>query len=107
MTDYLPARRKAIPVGRLLIDGQWRDAVSGETSTTFDPTTEAAITDIAKADVTDTSDAVAAAQRAFEQGPWARMHHEERAKILFRIADLMDERAEDFAVREAMDMGMP
>ncbi|MER8699554.1 aldehyde dehydrogenase family protein [Mesorhizobium sp. M1273] len=107
MTDYLPARRNAIPVGRLLIDGQWRDAVSGETSTTFDPTTEAAITDIAKADVTDTSDAVAAAQRAFEQGPWARMHHEERAKILFRIADLMDERAEDFAVREAMDMGMP
>ncbi|MER8639907.1 aldehyde dehydrogenase family protein [Mesorhizobium sp. M1365] len=107
MTDYLPARRKAIPVGRLLIDGQWRDAVSGETSTTFDPTTDAAITDIAKADVTDTSDAVAAAQRAFEQGPWARMHHEERAKILFRIADLMDERAEDFAVREAMDMGMP
>ncbi|MER9020002.1 aldehyde dehydrogenase family protein [Mesorhizobium sp. M0898] len=107
MTDYLPARRKAIPVGRLLIDGQWRDAVSGETSTTFDPTTEAAITDIAKADVTDTSDAVAAAQRAFEQGPWARMHHEERTKILFRIADLMDERAEDFAVREAMDMGMP
>ncbi|MER8474925.1 aldehyde dehydrogenase family protein [Mesorhizobium sp. M1163] len=107
MTDYLPARRKAIPVERLLIDGQWRDAVSGETSTTFDPTTEAAITNIAKAGVTDTSDAVAAARRAFEQGPWARMHHEERAKVLFRIADLLDERAEDFAVREAMDMGMP
>jgi aldehyde dehydrogenase (NAD+) len=107
MADYLPARRKAIPAGRLLIDGQWRDAVSGETSATLDPTTEAAITSIAKAGVTDTSDAVAAAQRAFEQGPWARMHHEERAKILFRIADLMDERAEDFAVREAMDMGMP
>lgn len=107
MTDYLPARRKAIPVGRLLIDGQWRDAVSAETSTTFDPTTEAAITNIAKAGVTDTSDAVAAARRAFEQGPWARMHHEERAKVLFRIADLLDERAEDFAVREAMDMGMP
>ncbi len=35
------------------------------------------------------------------------MHHEDRAKILFRMADLMDERAEDFAIREAMDMGMP
>jgi aldehyde dehydrogenase (NAD+) len=35
------------------------------------------------------------------------MHHEERAKILFRMADLMDERAEEFALREAMDMGMP
>jgi aldehyde dehydrogenase (NAD+) len=107
MADDDHPRRKAIPAGRLLIDGQWRDAASGETSTTFDPTTEAAITTVAKAGAGEASDAVAAAQRAFEQGPWARMHHEERAKILFRIADLMDERAEDFAVREAMDMGMP
>jgi aldehyde dehydrogenase (NAD+) len=107
MTDHDRPRRKAIPVGRLLIDGQWRDATTGETSTTFDPTTEAAITTVAKAGAGEAGDAVAAAQRAFEQGPWARMHHEERAKILFRIADLMDERAEDFAVREAMDMGMP
>jgi aldehyde dehydrogenase (NAD+) len=100
-------RRKPIPAGRLLVDGQWRDATSGETSTTFDPTTETAITTVAKAGAGEAGDAVAAAQRAFEQGPWARMHHEARAKILFRIADLMDERAEDFAVREAMDMGMP
>jgi aldehyde dehydrogenase (NAD+) len=107
MADDDHPRRKTIPAGRLLIDGQWRDAASGETSTTFDPTTEAAITTVAKAGADEASDAVAAAQRAFEQGPWARMHHEERAKILFRIADLMDERAEDFAVREAMDMGMP
>src|SRR5882757_4461713 len=99
--------RKKIPAGRLLIDGQWRDAKSGETSTTFDPTTEAAITTVAKADAGDARDAVAAAHLAFERGPWPRMHHEQRAKILFRIADLMDERAEDFAVREAMDMGMP
>jgi aldehyde dehydrogenase (NAD+) len=104
--DDCPHRRK-IPAGRLLINGQWRDAASGETSTTFDPTTEAAITTVARAGAGEVSDAVAAAQRAFEQGPWGRMHHEERAKILFRVADLMDERAEEFAVREAMDMGMP
>ncbi len=107
MADITIPRRKAIAAGRLLINGAWRDAASGETSTTVDPTTEAPITSIAKAGVSDAGDAVAAAHRAFEQGPWARMHHEERAKILFRIADLMDERAEDFAVREAMDMGMP
>ena len=35
------------------------------------------------------------------------MGHEDRAKILFRMADLMDERSDDFAVREAMDMGIP
>src|SRR5260370_6758194 len=47
------------------------------------------------------------ASKAFEEGPWSRMHDEERAKILFRMADLLDERADDFALREAMDMGMP
>ena len=107
MADESRPQRKKISAGRLLIDGQWRDARSGETSITFDPTTEAAITTIAKADAGDARDAVAAARSAFEQGPWARMHHEQRAKLLFRIADLMDERADDFAVREAMDMGMP
>jgi Aldehyde dehydrogenase family len=35
------------------------------------------------------------------------MHHEERAKLMFRIADLLDARAEEFGMREAMDMGMP
>jgi aldehyde dehydrogenase (NAD+) len=92
-------RRKPIAAGQLLIDGAWRDARSGETTTTYDPTTEQAIADIAKADAADADLAVAAAQRGFEDGPWSRMHHEERAKILFRIADLMDERAKDFAVR--------
>jgi acyl-CoA reductase-like NAD-dependent aldehyde dehydrogenase len=99
--------RKSIAAGQLLIKGRWRAASSGETMTTFDPTTEAAITTVAKATVEDTRDAVDAASAALEEGPWGRMHHEERAKILFRMADLLDERADDFAIREAMDMGMP
>ena len=99
--------RKPVPAGQLLINGRWRAASSGETMTTLDPTTEAPITTVAKATVDDARAAVDAAHAAFEQGPWSRMHHEERAKILFRIADLMDGRADDFAIREAMDMGMP
>ena len=74
---------------------------------TFDPTTERRITDVAKGSPSDADDAVRAASRAFEEGPWSRMHHEARARILFRIADLLDERVEEFAIREAMDMGMP
>jgi aldehyde dehydrogenase (NAD+) len=100
-------KRVAIPQGQLLINGQWKSAASGETTTTFDPTTENEITRIAKASPEEANAAVDAAHAAFEQGAWGRMHHEERAKILFRMADLMDARAEDFAVREAMDMGMP
>ncbi|HEY0759227.1 MAG TPA: aldehyde dehydrogenase family protein [Acidisarcina sp.] len=93
--------------GQLLIEGRWRDSSSGETMTTVDPTTEAPITTVAKATPEDAIDAIDAAYRAFEEGPWGKMHHEERAKIMFRVADLMDERREEFALLEAMDMGMP
>src|SRR6266567_7451180 len=100
-------KRTTIPAGQLLINGRWRDASDGGTMPTFDPTTEEKITDVAKATPADADEAVKAASRAFEEGPWSRTHHEARAKILFRIADLLDERVEDFAVREAMDLGMP
>ena len=99
--------RKSVAQGQLLINGVWRDSSSGETMTTTDPTTEAPITTVAKATPQDAEAAIDAAYDAFEEGPWGKMHHEERAKILFRMADLMDERADDFAIREAMDMGMP
>lgn len=70
---------------------------------TFDLTTEEKITEVAKAWPSDADEAVLAASDAFESGPWSRMHHETRAKILFRMADLLDERADAFAIREAMD----
>ena len=106
-TTQVSPQRKALPRGQLLIGGRWRDAQDGATMTTTDPTTEAVITEVAKATPADAEAAVQAAYKAFEEGPWGRMHHEQRAKILFRMADLMDERAHDFALREAMDMGMP
>ena len=105
-TDARP-RRRPIPPGQLLIDGRWVDAADGETMSVSDPTTESVITHVQKASAVDARRAIDAASTAFEDGPWGRMHHEERAKILFRMADLLDERADDFALREAMDMGMP
>jgi aldehyde dehydrogenase (NAD+) len=102
----MPAR-KDIAKGQLLIGGRWRDSSSGETTTTTDPTTEAAITSVAKATPEDAQAAIDSAYDAFEEGPWGKMHHEERAKVLFKMADLMDDRADDLAIREAMDMGMP
>ena len=102
-----PRHRLAIPKGQLFINGKWQDAVSGETMPNLDPTTEAETTTIAKGGAEDAELAVQAASKAFEEGPWGQMHHEERAKLLFKVADLLDERAEEFAMREAMDMGMP
>lgn len=99
--------RKPIPAGQLLIGGKWVPSESGETMPVFDPTTEAQITEVQRGSARDTERAIDAAHYAFEDGPWSRMGHEERAKILFRIADLIDARGEDLGVREAMDMGMP
>jgi aldehyde dehydrogenase (NAD+) len=114
LTDYHevvphPSRpqRQAIPPGQLLINGQWVDAVDGATTDVTDPTTEASITHVQKASAEDAHRAIDAAYTAFEDGPWGRMGHEDRAKVLFRMADLLDERADEFALREAMDMGMP
>src|SRR5215510_13106728 len=105
-TAAIPKRIR-IPKGQLLINGKWRDARDGATMNTTDPTTEEVIPPVAKAGPVDAEAAIDAAYKAFEEGHWGKMHHEERAKILFRMADLLDERAEDFAIREAMDMGMP
>ena len=99
--------RVPIAPGRLLIDGRWVDSVAGETMAVTDPTTEATITHVQKASARDAELAIDAAHRAFESGPWGRLTHEDRAKTLIRIADLMDARAQDFAIREAMDMGIP
>ena len=100
-------QRRSLPQGQLLINHQWCDAADGATMPIIDPTTEAVITDVAKATIADVNAAVEAAHRAFETGVWPRMHHEERAKILIRIADLIDERGEEIGLRESMDMGMP
>lgn len=100
-------QRKPLGRGQLLINGEWRDAHDGATMPTVDPTTEQVIANVADASAADAEDAVRAAYHAFNSGEWPHFHHEARAKLLFRMADLLDERSEEFALREAMDMGMP
>jgi aldehyde dehydrogenase (NAD+) len=103
----LTPQRCQLPKGQLLINHQWRDAADGATMSIVDPTTETVTTEVAKATIEDVNAAVEAAHTAFHQGAWSRMHHEDRAKILFRVADLIDERGADIGLRESMDMGMP
>ena len=106
MTNAAPVRISR-PDAQLLIGGEWRDASKGAKTTLIDPTTEEAFAAVARGAPEDAEAAVAAAHRAFTSGDWPALHHEARAQILFRIADLIEERADDLALREAMDMGMP
>jgi aldehyde dehydrogenase (NAD+) len=90
----------------LFVDGKFRDAAGGATFTTVDPSTELPLAEVAKASVADIDKAVAAAVRAGRRS-WGSLPGRERAKYLFRIARIMQERSREFAVLESMDSGKP
>jgi 5-carboxymethyl-2-hydroxymuconic-semialdehyde dehydrogenase len=96
-----------IGLQRHYIDGEFRESVAGATFTTLDPATNEPITEASDGQAADVDAAVAAARRAFDEGPWPRMKAAERAKVLRRIAELVRAHAEEFIEREVLDIGMP
>jgi phenylacetaldehyde dehydrogenase len=89
---------------KLLIGGDWVDAASGRTFATFDPATGEKLADVAWGDAADVDRAVRAAREAFE-GPWSRMKSAERERLIWRVGDLLSERAEIFGQLESLDNG--
>src|SRR5687768_15984096 len=96
-----------IQPGRLFIGGEWQDAASGKTFESINPSTGRALTTVAEADAADVDRAVAAAREAFDHGTWATMDARARGKVLYRMADLMEARADELARLETMDNGKP
>ena len=88
----------------LFIGGKWVKPKSGKYFDTINPATEQKLARIAEANAADVDSAVKAARKAFE-GPWGKMPASERAKYIFRIARLMQEKARELAVIETMDGG--
>jgi len=92
---------------RLLIGGDWVAARSGRTIETVDPTTEEVLTAVSFAGAEDVDLAVTAARTAFEDPSWAALTPYGRSRILLRIADVLEENAEELATLESLDMGAP
>ena len=92
---------------RMLIDGNWVNAKSGDTFHVYNPATGEVMAHIAAGDHADIDLAVRAARRAFEGGPWSRMTHSERGKLIWKLADLIEENLEEFAQIESLDNGKP
>ncbi len=93
---------------RLFINGEFVDAVSGETFATINPATEEKLADVASAGAGDVDAAVAAARAQLEPGSeWQKMKPRDRAKILWRIADLLSARAAEIGRIETLDNGKP
>ncbi|PEQ10419.1 aldehyde dehydrogenase [Novosphingobium sp. PC22D] len=102
-----PATREALAGDfPLLIDGRFVEAASGRHGTTSDPATGRDLARFAMGAAEDIDRAVAAAARAFE-GPWSRIGNFGRARLLRRLAELLEANARTLAEIEVLDNGMP
>src|SRR5271154_1339884 len=89
----------------LFIGGEWVAPQDGEVFTTISPRDEEPLAQVAQAGPDDVAAAVAAAREAF--GSWSKLPGSERAKYLFRIARILQERARELAVLESLNGGKP
>jgi len=92
---------------QVLIDGRWVPARSGKTFEVYDPSSGKEIAKVAACEKGYVDIAVAAARKAFDHGPWARMSPSQRGRIIWKIGDLILENLEELAQLEALDNGKP
>src|SRR5262245_18297483 len=100
-------RARKRPSRGLFIDGEYRDARKGGRFTTANPANGEVLAQMAEGTEAEVDAAGAAAKRAFRSGEWSRMAPRSRMEVLYRLAELVDERAEELAVLETLDMGKP
>jgi phenylacetaldehyde dehydrogenase len=91
----------------MLINGKWVNAASGKTFATYNPATGEVLAQVAEGDKHDIDEAVKAARRAFDSGPWSLMTPSERGKLVWKLGDLLEQHLEEFATIETLDNGKP
>ncbi|MBN9670500.1 aldehyde dehydrogenase [Roseibium aggregatum] len=90
-----------------LIDGKPVQAISGKTFDTINPATGAVLSTLPSCDANDVDAAVKAARAAFEDGRWSGKSPAERKAVILKLADLIRENGEEFALLDSLDMGKP
>ncbi|WP_369899927.1 aldehyde dehydrogenase [Bacillus manliponensis] len=101
------AEKRKVQDAKLFIDGQYVDAISGETFQTLNPATNLKLASVAQASIEDAKRAIDVAQRTFASGVWSKMPVEERSDILCKMSDLIMERVDELAYVETLDVGKP
>ncbi|HWA42529.1 MAG TPA: aldehyde dehydrogenase family protein [Hypericibacter adhaerens] len=99
--DFLSRRHK------LLINGEWVAAKSGKLFPVYNPATGTLLAQVAEADKADVDEAVKAARKAFDEGPWRKMTGSQRGRLMWKLADLIEQHLEEFAELESIDNGKP
>ena len=92
---------------KLLINNEWVESASGKTFATSSPATGQDLASVAEADAADVDKAVEAARHALERGPWRTISAAQRGRLMMQFADLMEKNAEELAMLETLDNGMP
>src|SRR5579862_4676267 len=92
---------------KMLINGRWVSAASGKTFPTYNPATGEVLAQVAEGDREDINQAVKAARNAFDNGPWRRMTASERSRLIWKLADLLEQHTEEFGYIESLDNGKP
>ncbi|SIR76010.1 aldehyde dehydrogenase (acceptor) [Peribacillus simplex] len=92
---------------KLLINGELVEAASGKTFETLDPSNGKVLAVVSEAGPEDVDKAVKAARKAFDDGPWKKMSASERSRLIYKLADLMEEHKEALAQLDTLDNGKP
>jgi aldehyde dehydrogenase (NAD+) len=92
--------------GRLFIGGEWQEAGSGQTFEVVDPARAEVVTEVAEGDAQDIDRAVRAAREAFE-GAWHKTSPRQRGRLLFKLAERLEERKDEIATVETLNNGKP
>lgn len=101
-----PPRLPDFP-SQLLIGGEWGEAVDGKRFPTLNPATEEVLAEVSEAGAADIDAAVAAARNALVRGTWPAMTGADRGRILYRLAAILRDRAEEVVLLESIDAGKP
>src|SRR5579863_406101 len=101
VADFIEKPRK------MLINGNWVNSISGKTFPTYNPATGEVLAQVAEGDRDDIEQAVRAARKAFDNGPWRKLTSSERGRLIWKLADLIEQHTEEFAYLESLDNGKP
>lgn len=100
--DFLAAAPK-----QLLINGEWVSPAAGQTFFTRNPATGEVLAEVSLAGEIDVDRAVQSARAAYQTGPWSKMSGDDRGRLLWKLADLVDAHADELAEIETLDNGKP
>lgn len=101
VSDFLNGTKK------MFIGGNFVESVSGKTFETYNPANGEVLAHVSEAQIEDIDKAVLSAKKAFDDGPWSKMSAAERGKLMYKLAELIEQNKQELAEIDSLDNGKP